>query len=69
MPYQENLKTRCPVNLPRLDGVTGADFDKTLRRYRTGYAACAARHNQLVTEIEKREDWNDENNFTDRKRY
>ena len=47
-PYQENLLARCPQDLPRLAGPTGSDFDL--------YVVCAARHNQLVTEIQLRKD-------------
>ena len=54
VPYQENLLTRCPVQLPRLAGNTGQDFDQALRAYRTLYSECAARHNQLITEINQR---------------
>ncbi|AVT57996.1 hypothetical protein OA04_13850 [Pectobacterium versatile] len=54
VPYQENLLTRCPVQFPRLAGNTGQDFDQALRAYRTLYSECAARHNQLITDINQR---------------
>jgi len=41
--------------LPRLNGKTGADFDEVVRRLRSLYTVCAARHNQLVREIKQRE--------------
>lgn len=47
--------TRCPTELPRLAGATGNDFDATLRAFTVLYTACAARHNQLTTEIHQRE--------------
>ena len=56
VPYQANLTALCPVNLPRLAGNTGTDFDNALRQYTHLYADCAARHNQLVTEIKQRQD-------------
>lgn len=55
-PYQENLLARCPQDLPRLAGPTGSDFDLALRQYSNLYVVCAARHNQLVTEIQLRKD-------------
>nr|WP_232106067.1 MULTISPECIES: hypothetical protein [Serratia] len=55
-PYQANLTARCPENLPRLAGPTGSDFDLALRQYSNLYVVCAARHNQLVTEIQQRRD-------------
>ncbi|WP_419721238.1 Rz1-like lysis system protein LysC [Pectobacterium versatile] len=54
VPYQANLLTRCPVQIPRLAGNTGQDFDQALRAYRTLYSECAARHNQLITDINQR---------------
>lgn len=56
VPYQANLTATCPSTLPRLVGSTGADFDRALRLYVYLYADCAARHNQLVSEIKQREE-------------
>ncbi|WP_421804809.1 hypothetical protein [Jejubacter calystegiae] len=55
MPFQENLKTKCPENLPRINGNTGRDLAEPLLIYRDIYTECAARHNALVDEINKRE--------------
>lgn len=54
--FQENLKTKCAVNLPRLAGKTGKDAAELLTVYLDLYGQCAARHNQLVDEINLRED-------------
>nr|WP_277628735.1 hypothetical protein [Klebsiella pneumoniae] len=54
--FQENLKTKCAVNLPRLAGTTGRDAAEVLTIYRDLYGQCAARHNQLVDEINFREE-------------
>lgn len=56
VPYQANLTEKCPVILPRLAGNTGTDFDTVLQRYTRLYADCAARHNQLVTEMKLRQE-------------
>ena len=53
--YQENLKTRCATQLPRLNGATGKDAAELLTAYLEIYGQCAARHNQLVDEINLRE--------------
>ncbi|MCA6971210.1 hypothetical protein LF935_16330 [Pectobacterium carotovorum] len=56
MRYQENLKRKCPVNnLPTLAGNTGTDAASTLNEWPEIYGDCAARHNQLVDEINQRE--------------
>lgn len=55
VPYQENLKTKCPETLPRLEGNTGQLLAKALLIYQDIYPVCAARHNALVNEINKRE--------------
>ncbi|OUK82145.1 hypothetical protein BZY51_05150 [Enterobacter hormaechei] len=55
-PYQENQLALCPVDLPRLAGPTGNDFDAALTAYRQMYADCAARHNALVGIIRQRKD-------------
>ncbi|WP_090463416.1 hypothetical protein [Enterobacter sp. kpr-6] len=55
MPYQENLKTKCPETLPRINGKTGTDIAGALLIYQDIYPQCAARHNALVNEINKRE--------------
>ncbi|WP_082170815.1 Rz1-like lysis system protein LysC [Yersinia pekkanenii] len=57
VPYQESLLTPCPVTLPRLTGNTGADFSDALEQYKKIYPECAARHNQLITEIHQRRDF------------
>lgn len=54
--YQENQLTLCPVNLPRLAGPTGNDFDAALTAYRQMYTDCAARHNALVGIIRQRKE-------------
>ncbi len=55
-PYQANLTAQCPIELPRLAGKTGNDFDDMLRRLVSMYSDCAARHNQLVFEIHQRQE-------------
>ncbi|MEI9881664.1 hypothetical protein V5014_04985 [Atlantibacter hermannii] len=55
MPYQENLKTKCQEKLPRIEGKTGQLLAKALLIYQDIYPVCAARHNALVDEINKRE--------------
>ncbi|MEI7408140.1 hypothetical protein [Pectobacterium aroidearum] len=56
MPYQENLKKKCPVNsLPLLAGNTGTDAAIPLTAWPEIYGDCAARHNQLVDEMNQRE--------------
>jgi len=55
-PYQENQLTLCPVNLPRLAGKTGTDFNAALTRYFQLYTDCAARHNALVGIIRERKE-------------
>lgn len=50
-----NLKTRCATQLPRLNGATGKDAAELLIVYLEIYGQCAARHNQLVDEINLRE--------------
>ncbi|WP_071983315.1 hypothetical protein [Klebsiella variicola] len=54
--FQENLKTKCKVSLPRLAGATGRDAAELLTIYLDLYGQCAARHNQLVDEINLREE-------------
>ena len=44
----------CPEDLPALTGPTGHDFDLLTRSLLSLYTDCAARHNQLVNEIEQR---------------
>lgn len=56
--YQENLKTKCATQLPRLNGATGKDAAELLTIYLEIYGQCAARHNQLVDEINLRESIN-----------
>lgn len=53
--YQENLLTKCTGQLPRLAGMTGRDAAELLNLYLDLYGQCAARHNQLVNEINLRE--------------
>lgn len=53
--YQENLKTKCAAQLPRLTGTTGRDAAELLIIYLDIYGQCAARHNQLIDEINLRE--------------
>ncbi|HEY3982672.1 hypothetical protein [Cedecea sp.] len=60
MPYQESLKVLCPVQLPRLTGAQGNNAADLLLIYLELYGQCAARHNQLITEINQREKMNDE---------
>ncbi|MFS7361461.1 hypothetical protein AB6896_21755 [Rahnella inusitata] len=55
VPYQENLKTKCPVNLPRLNGNDGKAAAELLVTWLDIYSTCAARHNQLTDEIILRE--------------
>ncbi|MEA1062781.1 hypothetical protein [Erwinia sp. HR93] len=55
MRYQENLLTKCAVQLPRLKGTQGKDAADILTIYPELYGQCAARHNQLVDEIKLRE--------------
>ncbi|CDG18543.1 conserved exported protein of unknown function [Xenorhabdus doucetiae] len=55
-PYQENLLTRCPAKLPKLAGTTGNNLVYIIMEYSTLYGTCAARHNQLVDEINKRKE-------------
>ncbi|PPC71288.1 hypothetical protein C1Y42_14475 [Pantoea sp. ICBG 985] len=55
VPFQENLKTKCPVNLPRLTGTNGRAAAESLNQWIDIYSVCAARHNQLVDEIILRE--------------
>ncbi|ECI4314819.1 hypothetical protein DO802_04705 [Salmonella enterica subsp. enterica] len=62
MRYQENLKTKCVMQLPRLSGTTGKDAAELLIIYLEIYGQCAARHNQLVDEINLRERINDGKN-------
>ncbi len=60
--YQENLKTKCTTQLPRLNGTTGKDAAELLTIYPEIYGQCAARHNQLVDEINLRESMSDGTN-------
>lgn len=53
--YQENLKTKCAVQLPRLKGTQGKDAAELLTLYLEMYGQCAARHNQLIDEINLQE--------------
>ena len=53
--YQENLLTKCVTQLPRLRGIQGKDAADILTVYLDLYGQCAARHNQLVDEINLRE--------------
>ena len=53
--YQENLKTKCATQLPRLNGTQGKDAAELLTLYLELYGQCAARHNTLVDEINLRE--------------
>nr|WP_232370155.1 hypothetical protein [Xenorhabdus lircayensis] len=55
-PYQENLLTRCQAKLPKLAGTTGNNLVDVVMAYSTLYGTCAARHNQLVDEINKRKE-------------
>ena len=53
--YQENLLTKCTTQLPRLNGTLGKDVAEIIMIYPGLYGRCAARHNQLVDEINLRE--------------
>ncbi|MCP9267842.1 hypothetical protein M5U04_06935 [Xenorhabdus sp. XENO-1] len=55
-PYQETLLTKCPTQLPKLTGATGNNLATVLMDYSALYGNCAARHNQLVDEINKRKE-------------
>lgn len=55
MRWQENLLTRCTMQLPRLNGTQGKDAADILTIYLELYGQCAARHNLLVDEINLRE--------------
>lgn len=56
-PYQENLKTKCPhTNLPLLKNTTGEAAAELLIDLINLYGECAARHNQLIDEINKQEE-------------
>nr|WP_282564842.1 hypothetical protein [Providencia rettgeri] len=52
--YQENLLTKCPILLPRLNGQTGKHISEPLELFLTLYGNCAARHNQLVDDINRK---------------
>ncbi|TNH44434.1 hypothetical protein EP164_05755 [Photorhabdus luminescens subsp. sonorensis] len=54
--YQENLLKKCQETLPRLMGMTGNNLANIVMEYSTLYGNCAARHNQLVDEINKRKE-------------
>ena len=54
MRYQENLLTKCVTQLPRLKGNQGKNAADILAIYPELYGQCAARHNQLVDEINLR---------------
>ncbi|WP_086110343.1 hypothetical protein [Xenorhabdus vietnamensis] len=56
-PYQENLLTKCQERLPRLAGMTGNNLANMVIDYAQIYGHCAARHNQLVEEINKRKEF------------
>ncbi|MDU4002730.1 hypothetical protein [Pluralibacter gergoviae] len=56
MRFQESLKTKCASTLPRLAGATGRDAAELITIYLDLYGQCAARHNQLVDEINVREE-------------
>lgn len=59
VPYQENLKIKCQENdLPRLTGTQGTAAAEALNAWPEIYGQCAARHNQLIDEINKREEIN-----------
>ncbi|QFH52315.1 hypothetical protein FR819_20510 [Leclercia adecarboxylata] len=62
MPYQENLKTKCPETLPRIEGTIGTFVADALLSYQKLYSVCAARHNTLVDEINLREKLNERQN-------
>ena len=57
-PYQENLKVKCSVNLPRLTANNGQAAAESLIKWLDIYSVCAARHNQLIDEILIRESLN-----------
>ncbi|WP_228864237.1 hypothetical protein [Xenorhabdus sp. PB30.3] len=59
-PYQENLLTKCQHQLPKLTGATGNNLATVLMDYSALYGNCAARHNQLVDEINKRKEFTHE---------
>ncbi|CDH32342.1 conserved exported hypothetical protein [Xenorhabdus bovienii str. Intermedium] len=54
--YQENLLTKCQGTLPKLTGTTGNNLANVLIESSALYGHCAARHNQLVDEINKRKE-------------
>ncbi|SFN70305.1 hypothetical protein SAMN05421579_11611 [Xenorhabdus japonica] len=56
-PYQENLLKKCQAILPKLTGTTGNNLANILIDYSALYGNCAARHNQLVDEINKRKEF------------
>ncbi|MGQ5875567.1 Rz1-like lysis system protein LysC [Serratia marcescens] len=56
VPFQESLLVKCPEQLPRINGVTGKDLSEPLLTYLDIYPLCAARHNQLVDEINQRKE-------------
>ncbi|AVD62438.1 hypothetical protein C4B62_04140 [Serratia marcescens] len=56
MPFQESLLVKCPEQLPRINGATGKDVSEPLLTYLDIYTLCAARHNQLVDEINQRKE-------------
>ena len=58
--YQENLLTKCPETLPRMNGQTGKDVSEPATDLQDMYGNCAARHNQLVDEINIRRNLNNE---------
>ena len=58
--YQESLLTKCPGELPVLTGTTGNNLSQALTDFLTLYGNCAARHNQLVDEINIRRNQNNE---------
>lgn len=49
------MLTKCTTQLPRLKGTQGKDAADILTVYLDLYGQCAARHNQLVDEINLRE--------------
>ncbi|WP_099125536.1 hypothetical protein [Xenorhabdus stockiae] len=59
-PYQENLLKKCQTRLPTLTGTTGNNIANILMDYPALYGNCAARHNQLVDEINKRKEFTHE---------
>ncbi|WP_086113982.1 hypothetical protein [Xenorhabdus beddingii] len=56
VPYQENLLTKCQDRLPKLAGTTGNNLANIIIDYAALYGHCAARHNQLVDEINQRKE-------------